>query len=102
METFEVCAVINPLPIVVETETSEEREIAKDTQQVLGSAQLQGIQSHYCQARQHQAQSMAREESVRQKTQALSLFLFFTVRCWARSSISEYPFSLSIRSLCNM
>lgn len=26
METFEVCAVINPLPIVAETETSEERE----------------------------------------------------------------------------
>lgn len=43
METFEVCAVINPLPIVAETETSEEREMAKDTQQVLGSARLQGI-----------------------------------------------------------
>lgn len=43
METFEVCAIINLLPIVAETDTSEEREIAKDTQQVLGSARLQGI-----------------------------------------------------------
>lgn len=43
METFEVCAIINLLPIVAETDTSEERKIAKDTQQVLGSARLQGV-----------------------------------------------------------